>query len=272
MNEKIEEMISINKRQKEYYEEANGAEVSKKNGKLTNLWRLVRKRALNVVPEDSKDQIYALHREWMSDLSNKTVLELGVGNGSPHSKTLAEESKEYYAIDLSRSRLDALSVELQNVDKTNFIEGDFLKEDFSGKKFDIIYALAVFHHFEYFETFLDTVIDKLAPGGIVITYDPAETWLPGRLLRKLYRPFQTDKDWEWPFNNKSFKLLDKKFLISDCVGIYGKSKYASILGVISPKIGRTFGAKWFHNDMKNKRSFNKLKSCLQVSLCLKKKD
>ena len=39
-----------------------------------------------------------------------------------------------------------------------------------------------------------------------------------KFVRMLYRPFQSDKDWEWPFNRKSVRDLEKYFTIESGFG------------------------------------------------------
>lgn len=60
---------------------------------------------------------------------------------------------------------------------------------------------------------IDKLDEKLAPGGIIISHDPLKTSKPIALIRMLYRPFQSDRRWEWPFGRKKPTLNFQKPLI-----------------------------------------------------------
>jgi hypothetical protein len=60
---------------------------------------------------------------------------------------------------------------------------------------------------------------------IVITVDdPLETWLPTKLLRMAYRPFETDADWEYPFTRDTLRAIQRHFELAKVQGTYGFSK------------------------------------------------
>ena len=99
--DKKQAMLDVNKAQAEYYNVTDGGLTSDVNGFATNLWRRMRLRALETVSRSARAQVYEIHRQWMGDLSQKKVLELGVGHGSPVSRHLATHSAAYHALDLS---------------------------------------------------------------------------------------------------------------------------------------------------------------------------
>lgn len=86
-----------------------------------------------------------------------------------------------------------------NFDNAKAIVCDILSEDFKEKDFDIIYAKSVFHHFEHIDVFLKRVHSLLKPGAKVITFNPLQNSLLVLMARSAYRPFQSDRHWEWPF-------------------------------------------------------------------------
>src|SRR5690606_21494358 len=113
---------------------------------------------------------------------------------------------------------------------------DFLSDEFTEGDFDLVYARAVFHHFKHFHAFLEKLRSCMAPGGRVISLDdPLETWLPMKVLRKIYRPFQTDADWEYPFTRQSLQTIQRYFEIEKVQGTYGLSKWAIPLGFVAPR-------------------------------------
>ena len=112
--------------------------------------------------------------------------------------------------------------------------GDFLSDDFAEDGFDVIYAHAVIHHFAHTDVLFDQLKAKLAPDGEVITYDPLQVWLPIRLLRAAYRPFQTDAEWEFPFTRKTCRDIAEAFDVKDVFGVFNRAKWALLLGIVSP--------------------------------------
>jgi hypothetical protein len=114
--------------------------------------------------------------------------------------------------------------------------------------------------------------EKLKPGGEVISFDPLETSAPVKMMRSLYRPFQQDKDWEWPFAAKTFAHLEKYFEIKELRGVLGKSKYGLLLHLLPlgesykhKKINALIDADW------RAQKPNEVLNCMQVTMRLKKK-
>ena len=175
------EMLETNQAQRAYYDQTDGGTVSPANGWGTNLWRQMRQRALRSVSEAQRARVYDVHRRWLGDLSQKKVLDLGSGHGSPLSHYLATNAGAYHALDLAPSQIAQLRDRIGAADNRIFTVGDFLSDDYAEADFDVIYAHSVFHHFRHLGVMLARVATKLAPDGQVISYDPLETWLPIRL-------------------------------------------------------------------------------------------
>lgn len=271
MNE-INEMLSINKDQKSYYEVASGGEPSSVNSRTTNIYRVVRSRMLAAAAEkEHAVRVDELHKRWMGDVSSAKVLDLGCGSGNPLSLYLAERARRYVAIDLSESRIEALRRKLPKSERVTAVAGDFLSSEFEEGDFDVVYALAVFHHFKHLSSFCDSLLQRLKPGARVITYDPLQTWVVARCLRSMYRPFQTDRDWEYPFTAESLKTVADKFEVEDCRGFYGKTKLAMLVGIFAPQLGRRMALRCFSQEAEQNNSINTISSCLHVSLLLRSK-
>src|SRR5262245_32758706 len=193
-----EEMLAINLRQKVYYENATGSEESNVNSGATNLWRRLRARAFSALASDAtKDRVRDLHFAWLGPLANLRVLDLGVGDGNLLSLDLARGAGEYVAVDLSAARLARFQEKLRasGIDRVRLLAGDFLDPQNGLGQFDVIYAMAVLHHFRHVEALSEALKDHLSAGGRIISYDPLQTWLPMRLVRAVYRPLQTDRAW-----------------------------------------------------------------------------
>lgn len=268
----IDEMIAVNRDQKDYYEVASGGLPSAANSGATNLWRRFRRRMLAAAAkEEHAARVNELHKMWFGDPRKSKVLDLGCGSGNPLSVWLAQRANRYVAIDLSKTRIAALRQKLPSGEHVSAVAGDFLSGDFEETGFDVVYALSVFHHFKYLRQFCDSLLSRLKPGAKVITYDPLQTWAPARCLRSIYRPFQTDRDWEHPFTADSIGILTEKFEVEDCRGFYGKTKLAMLAGAFAPALGRRMALRSFAKEATENGCLNSISKCLHVSFLLRAK-
>ena len=243
------------------------------NSSATNLWRRLRKNAYSVFRNSEiHDSINQLHAQWAGDVSNAKVLDIGLGEGNPLSLMLAKEAREYVAVDLSSTRMDIFRKKLSDagIEGAKTYVGDFLSDDFPETNFDVVYAMAIFHHFKHIEAFLDVLSKRMAPGGIVITLDPIQTWIPIKLIRSIYRPLQTDAAWEFPFTKESLDAIQRKFKIECVQGVYGYSKWAMPISVVNPDLAKKYAERWHQMDLQRSNRLNKIQSCLRVSFLLRK--
>jgi 2-polyprenyl-3-methyl-5-hydroxy-6-metoxy-1,4-benzoquinol methylase len=265
-----DETLKVNIRQKEFYNTPG----SNKN-KISSLWSYARNKLLSDFRESSglKTRVYDEHKKWMGDLSNKKVLDLGCLRGNVLSIYIAKESKEYLGIDLSDVAIQKLNQKLKknNCENAKALAIDFYSEEFTDRNFDIIYAYGVIHHFPDLDQLFNRIEEVLKPGGIIITYDPTQTSLPVKVLRTLYRPFQSDADWEWPFDKKSFNKINQRFHIDAMHGILGKSKWAFVLNVLPLPGKKKMIAKMIDADWEVNKVNSQLYSCMQVTMKLRKK-
>ena len=210
----------------------------------------------------------------MGDISRAKVLDLGCGSGNALSVHLAEASKEYVAVDLSEVHLQNLQHRLNasGIRNATLKAVDFLSNEFSDSEFDLIYARSVLHHFKHFEKLLDHLELKLRPGGRIITYDPIQVWRPIKLARALVRPWQTDAEWEYPFDAPALRAIEARFVVLDRRGIWGRSKWASIIGLVAPNYGSRFATSLHAADMKNNTTPRSVHRCLQITYHLKRRD
>lgn len=266
MSKKREE---INERQKEFYQNF-------KKNLPSRIWSYFRNRALNSVKKQIgiERDIYNLHKRWLGDLSGKKVLDLGCYAGNVLSMDLAQNSKSYLGIDLSPKGIDQLSLRLRKYAGARAEIQDFLSQDFKEKDFDLIYAYGVLHHFKDVDELIGKLNEKLAPGGEIISYDPLQTSLPIKILRSLYRPFQSDRDWEWPFSKKTYYKFEEAFNIKERRAVLGKAKWSALIGILpiseEKKLTRTkiwHQEDWEHSQHSDGYMFN----CMHLSLWLQKK-
>ena len=241
----MEEKKDLISKQKEFYE-------TKKKNFPTKVWSFFRNGLLNKTRKNIgiQNDIYELHREWCGDLSKKKVLDLGCFEGNALSLFLAQNAREYVAIDLSESAISKLSKRLENIPHAKAIAVDFLSEEFVENEFDLIYAYGVLHHFKDTKDLIEKLKLKLKPNGEIISYDPLETSIPIKLIRRIYRPFQSDKEWEWPFSRKVYYLYECAFKIIDRRAVLGQTKWLFLINFLpmSEEKKQKIGRKWHRRD------------------------
>ena len=266
-----EKMLEINKEQQIFYNDNK-----KGKNRATRVWSYFRETVLKSFRRgwNTNARIYELHKKWFGDLKGKKVLDLGVFYGNYLSMYLAENSAEYVAIDLSEPGIKSVKKKLAVLDKPNTSATvvDFLSDDFAHRDFDVIYAMGVLHHFSDPEVLVKRIKEVLKPGGIIVSYDPLQTSPPIKFLRTIYRPFQSDSKWEWPFSRKTIRLFKKEFDVLERKGIFGKSKYAILMNTlpISKKYVERKAKEWVEYDWNNTSTSDKaLFACMHVSLLMR---
>ncbi len=272
MDQETKDTIDINKKQKEFY---NSTKKDKKNF-VSRIWSKLRNETLSSYTKqfNLKEKVYNHHKLWLDDLKDKKILDLGCFRGNALSVYMAKNCKEYIAIDLSDVGIQVLNnkITAEECKNAKAIAVDFLSEEFGHDNFDIIYAYGVLHHFQHVDLLIEKLNEKLASGGSIISYDPLETSLPIKVLRMLYRPFQSDKDWEWPFSKKTLQKFENNFDITEKRGILGRSKYGVPLSILP--LGSAFKTKVIQKMIEkdwNSQSWNDIYSCMHLTMLLKKK-
>lgn len=265
-----DEIIEINKKQKEFYN-------TKKKNLPTKIWSYFREKVLKDIRKELGvlNQCYDLHQNWFGDLSDKKVLDLGCFSGNYLSLYLAKNAKSYIGLDLSEVGIERLQEKLKDIPTAKAMCADFLSDmDFPDKDFDFIYAYGVLHHFQSPDILIQRLNEKLSKNGVVISYDPLETSLPIKILRTIYRPFQSDSEWEWPFTKKTFKKFEDNFKVLDKHGLFGKSKWVFLLNFIPiSNVKRLeIGKRWHEKDWELSAISNEhLFKCMHVTMRLEKK-
>jgi len=273
--EKVKEkqsMLDINQQQADFYNKP------KKNA-ISSIWSWGRGKLLRSVRLSIgvSDDVYRLHREWLADLSGKKVLDLGCFAGNVLSLEIAKKAGYYLGIDLSKRGISELKAKLESEGVINgqAVVVDFLSDDFDQYgQFDVIYIYGAMHHFQHFDVLLNRLNEVLMPNGRIITYDPTETSPLIKFIRSVYRPFQSDAAWEWPFNRDTYKSIQKVFVVEHVQGFLGRSKAAVMLAFLplSANWKRKKSQEWHAYDLANANSFGPaLESCMHVAMCLRKK-
>ncbi len=266
-----EDILEINKRQKEFY---NSTTHPTKNF-ASKLWSDFRNGALSDFRKkfDIKDRVYDEHKIWLGDISDKKILDLGCLRGNALSIYMAENAKEYIGIDLSDVAIASLQKRIEDLKLPNAqaFAVDFLSPEFHQTDFDIIYAYGVLHHFENFDLLISKLKEKLKTGGTIISYDPLETSLPIKILRAIYRPFQDDKDWEWPFTKTVINKISSNFRVEQIRGVLGKSKYGVLLNLMP--LSQRYKSKVIANMVEKDWNIQKIEdiySCMHTTMLLRK--
>jgi len=178
VDERIKEMLEVNKKQKEFYEsmeEYMSTENAEGDSFINRAWSRIRGRFHGSMAEFGIYESFGnLHKEWLGDLSEKAVFDLGCYDGNPLTIEIADKASEYYGIDLSQPAVNTLNKKLADagVQNAKAESVDFLSPEFQElhkNKWDVVYAHSVAHHFEHFELFLENVKNILKPDGFVIT-------------------------------------------------------------------------------------------------------
>ena len=265
----LKKRSDVNQRQREFYD-------SKKKNFPTRLWSFFRNGALNRIKKavGIEKDIYELHKTWFGDLSEKKVLDLGCYAGNSLSFHLAENSRSYLGIDLSPKGIENLNRRLQKIPGARVEVMDFLSEDFREKDFDLIYAYGVLHHFRNVDELILRLTEKLGPGGIIVSHDPLQTSLPIKSIRAIYRPFQSDKDWEWPFSRKTYYKFEKAFEIRERRSVLGKTKWSAFLSFlpISKDKKLNKARAWHREDwQKSAEDDDHMFRCMHLSMLMQKR-
>ena len=222
-----------------------------------------------------EQDIYNLHRSWFGDLSEQKVLDLGCYAGNSLSIYLAQESKEYLGIDLSPKGIESLSSRLKNIPGARAEVMDFMSDGFEEMNFDLIYAYGVLHHFKDVDQLIFMLKDKLKPRGRIVSHDPLQTSLPIKAMRTIYRPFQSDKDWEWPFSRKTYFKLEAAFDIVERRGVLGKTKWVPFSNLLPGANDKKLekARAWHRQDWERSAVNDEhMFSCMHLSMLMQKKE
>jgi SAM-dependent methyltransferase len=263
----LAEMLAVNTRQQDYYESRHEAKERGLGAKeraantATRGWTALRRRIQKLRSTAGvSEYLLDLHREWLGDLTGKRVLDLGCFDGNALSLWIAERAGEYVGLDLSEHAIAALNEKLAaaGFENARGVARDFLANGWPDGYFDAIYAYSVLHHFRDIDVALAEVRRLLKPGGVVVTMDPMKLEPFNRLARAVYRPLQTDRDWEWPFDRKMLDAFIRHLDLVELRGIQGLVKLAYPLLLVPglDRLGQRLGRRLIDLDDRHARSFS----------------
>lgn len=225
-----DEMVLLNQKQAKFYDAIQSAETGKGHGgyadnqkanALTRFWAGLRYRQQAAVRGAGIEaEMKAALARWMEARRAGRFLELGCFSGSPATFALAEASGSYFGIELSPLAVADLNRKFAAeglAAKAHAEARDFLLMD-ETSRFDLIYAHGVLHHFENPAPLFDKLAALLNPGGSLLFVEPSAVNPLYRSIRMLYRPFQSDAAWEWPFQPRTVAALEKHFEVAEGFG------------------------------------------------------
>lgn len=242
----LEDMLLVNVRQARFYDSIAEAEESS-SGKgygrnrdaniATRFWAWLRYRQQDaLVKSGVMKKIVEMHRNWILSKKGGDFLEIGCFQGSPFTFELIAGCSSYLGIDLSARAIQTLLQIIRNsglVHNVRVVQGDFLTFEFD-RKYDVVYANGVLHHFANPKILFEIISRVLKRDGILIFTEPVSVNRGFALLRCLYRPFQSDREWEWPFNANTVQELERRFVVSDGFGWGRWSLPLSVICAFTP--------------------------------------
>lgn len=272
-DERKSEILELNKKQTVFY---NAASQQRRLNPIMKLWRVLRRRMYFLMSHSTIwSDVYDLQKEWMGNLSGKKVLDFGCYDGNALSTYLAANAGNYLGVDLSSNALERLAEHfaVKGISDARLKCVDILSPEFTEADFDIIYAQGVLHHFHAIDVILPVLSEKLKPGGRIVSLDPLQTSPLTQAFRKIYHPFRSDREWEWPFTRRTFTAIRRYFHIHGLQGVIGRTKWAIPLVFIFPKLAVRLAQKFHQQDLALAKSENGyLWGCMQLVMCLEKRE
>ena len=240
----IKEMIKVNKTQAKFYDSISASEDIKelsgysnhqKANLLTKIWASLRYRQQIAFTQSKLEEIKSsFHQKWIEKKVGGDFLEIGCFRGTRSSWPLIESAGNYMGIDLSKKAVEALNVKIIKDGlglKAKAHTIDLLQLN-CDKKHDLIFAHGVLHHFENPKPLFNKISNLLKPDGILILTEPSTINPLFKFIRSLFRPFQSDAQWEWPFTKQTVSVMETYLKPIDGFGWGRRSLWISILTAI----------------------------------------
>jgi SAM-dependent methyltransferase len=236
-----DKMIRINVEQAKYYDsiskhddriESTGYATHGMANAITRFWASLRYKQQAAFAssgiQQKKNQFY---QAWIDKKKGGRFLELGCFRGTGSSWPLIEASGNYLGIDLSINATNFLNSKLQESGlshKAKAFAVDFLVFE-DEKKYDLIFAHAVLHHFEDPQPLFSKISLLLKDDGVLLLTEPSQINPVYGFVRRLYRPFQSDAAWEWPFTKSTVATMESNLAPLDGFGWGRFSLFLSVL-------------------------------------------
>jgi hypothetical protein len=92
-----------------------------------------------------------------------------------------------------------------------------------------------------------------------------------KILRSIYRPFQDDKDWEWPFTKNVIQKINSNFKIEGNPRRFGRSKYGVLLNLLP--LGNNYKSRVIAKMVEKDWNIQKIEDiypCMHTTMLLRK--
>ena len=230
LKDRLNKAIELNKQQAEFYNNISlkedvelftGYGRNESANFVTKIWARLRYAHQDAFKEIGVDTVKLnFLLDHCKQRAGGRFLEIGCFRGTRFSDPIIEFAGSYTGIDLSTNANTAFQKTVDEdgrAEKATLIAGDLL-EHVPDEQYDVLFAHGVLHHFESTELLFYKLNSLVKPGGILLCAEPSQVNRLFEFVRMLYRPFQSDKDWEWPFARKSVRDLEKYFTIESGFG------------------------------------------------------
>lgn len=244
----LTEMIALNKKQAEFYnniqeaeDHASGAGYAENQeaNLITRAYAKLRYQQQRAIEATEIPQrVRQLHQRWMDEKAGGSFLEIGCFSGSEYTFDLMKASGNFTGVELSSSACASLRERISAEESSHNAEvicGDIL-EYAPGRQFDFVYAHGVLHHFENPGPLFAKIRNLIADDGYLVFVEPIAINPAYKFLRSLYRPFQSDAEWEWPFSKNTVRELSERFELVDGLG-WGRYSAPLTLACGIPMVG-----------------------------------
>lgn len=240
------QLIDVNRRQAEFYDQFHTEQALNAPSRL---WRRFRRHIKSIADVD--ERVEAFERDVFEAIRPRRILEVGCYAGRLQTLSLIQQPwlEHYVGLELSAEAIRRFHSKLSGVQaaKVELVVGDFAAHDLPVESFDAVYMHGVFHHFPDPAFAVQRVADLLRPGGSFVTFDPLLTNALFRTVRAAYRPFQSDREWEWPLQRGTVDILGNHLQLRRLQGYLGMEMYGAIVKAVLPvKPARAF-ADWARN-------------------------
>ncbi len=105
--------------------------------------------------------------ELLGEVKNKTILDLGCGDGLFGKYLFEKGISSYHGIDASTKMLELAASNLEK-EKAQFSKADFNELDLADKKYDLVVSRLAFHYVENLEPLFSTIYNTLPNNGQLI--------------------------------------------------------------------------------------------------------
>ncbi len=277
--------LDLNKQQAEFYNNISlkedieiftGYGTNESANWVTRLWAKLRYAHQDAFEDIGVDIVKTnFFLDHCNQNAGANFLEIGCFRGTRFSDPIIECAGSYTGIDLSKSAIAAFQKTVDEdgrAGKVTLIAGDLL-EHVPVEQYDVLFAHGVLHHFESTPVLFEKLNSLVKPGGMILCAEPSQVNSLFGFVRMLYRPFQSDKDWEWPFTKKSVRDLEKYFTIESGFG-WGKLSMPLSLTHSIPIIGtimRPLYKRILRNELSSELSPNIWLNSTVVLCCSSKK-